>query len=272
MLERAQSTPRISVVIPVFNEPIHILEQSLASVAGQSFADFEALVVDESTLNETADACRAICARDSRFRHIRPATRIGLAASLNLGIAEARGEFVARFDSDDLCLPDRFAIQVAYLERNSTIDVVGGALELISEDATPIAVRHYPADHASIERRFMTTTAIAHPTAMIRKRVLDRFGGYDPEFRFAEDLDLWLRLLDRGVRFGNVEAVLVRYRQQHTRRKADHWKFNLRARLRHFNTRHLPRRLAGVAAIATWRFMPDAVQDAVFKRILLRAK
>jgi GT2 family glycosyltransferase len=118
----------------------------------------------------------------------------------------------------------------------------------------------------------MTTTPIAHPTVMIRKQILDRFGGYDPAFRFAEDLDLWLRLLGHGVRFGNVGAILVRYRQQNTRRKADHWQFNLKARRRHFGKRHLPRRLAGLAAIATWRFVPQGIQEWVFRLMLLRAR
>jgi glycosyltransferase involved in cell wall biosynthesis len=265
-------SPRISVVIPVFNEPIAVLEQSLASVSAQTYGDFEALVIDESTRAETIAACQEICARDARFRYLRPEERIGLAASLNLGIAHARGEFIARFDSDDLCLPDRFAIQVAHLDSNPDISVLGSALEIMSETGDSLAVRHYPTEHGTIERQFMTTSAIAHPTAMIRKEVLDQFGGYDPGFRFAEDLDLWLRLLGQGVRFGNVTSVLVRYRQQNTRRKADHWKFNLRARLRNFGSRHLPRRVVGVAAIAVWRFVPVGLQEKVFKRMLLRAK
>lgn len=268
----APALPRISVVIPVFNEPEVVLEQSLASVAAQTFGDFEALVIDESTRAESAEACREICARDPRFRYLRPATRIGLAASLNFGIQEARAEFIARFDSDDFCLPERFSTQIAHFDRYPETGVLGCAIEIVSEDGEPLATRHYPTDHDEIERQFMTTTAIAHPTVMMRKALLERFGAYDGSFRFAEDLDLWLRLLGKGVRFSNVTPVLVRYRQQNTQRKADHWKFNLKARLRNFGTRHLLRRAAGIAAIAVWRFVPFGIQDRIFKRILLRAK
>lgn len=266
----AQINPRISVVVPVFNEPVAVLQASLSSVRDQGFTDFECLIIDESTNETTALACRAFCESDPRFRYVRPSDRIGLAASLNLGIAQAQGDLIARFDSDDLCLHDRLEQQVAYLDANPQIGVVGGALEIISETGEHLATRYYPVEHALIERHFQTTSAIAHPTAMIRKSLLQRHGAYDPQFRFAEDLDLWLRLLNRGVRFANIPAVLVQYRQQNTRRKTDHWRFNLKARLRNFSGRQLPRRVLGIVVIGAWRFVPPRVQETLFAQLLLR--
>jgi glycosyltransferase involved in cell wall biosynthesis len=263
-------SPRVSIVVPAFNEPPAILAESLASVVAQTFADFECLVIDESTDLVCAVACREYCDSDPRLRYVRPPERIGLAASLNMGIDLAQGELIARFDSDDICLPDRLALQVAFFDAHPDIGVVGGALELMDEDGRTTALRRYPLSHRQIERRFHTTTAVAHPTVMMRKSLLEQYGAYDPVFRFAEDLDLWLRLLNRGVRFANLDEVLVRYRQQITRRNSGHWQFNLRARKRNLTARFLPLRLAGICAIEVWSKMPHAAQEFIFARLLLR--
>jgi glycosyltransferase involved in cell wall biosynthesis len=262
--------PKVTVVIPAFNEPSDVLALSLGSVYAQTFTDFECIVIDESTDPASAAACRDFCAQDKRFRYVHPESRLGLAASLNMGISLAQGELIARFDSDDVCMPNRLALQVGYMTAYPNVDVVGGGLEIISDAGKTLAFRDYPEDHATIERRFQTTTPIAHPTVMVRKHIFDRHGGYDPSFRFAEDLDLWLRLLNQGVRFANLKEVLVRYRQQNTRRNPVHWRYNLRARTRNFSMRELPMRLVGICAMAVWGSLPVGVQERVVYGLLLR--
>ena len=84
--------PRVSVIVPAFNESVTVLEESLASLMDQTFDDFECIVVDESTHPDLAQACESICARDARFRYVHPSQRLGLPGSLNLGISIARGE------------------------------------------------------------------------------------------------------------------------------------------------------------------------------------
>jgi len=264
------SAPRVSVVVPAFNEPAAVLAQSLNSVRAQTFGDFECLVIDESTDAALAQACREACAGDTRFHYVRPSTRLGLAASLNHGFGLARGELVARFDSDDICVPERFALQVAFLDAHPEVDVLGGGLEIMSEDGRTLAFRDYPPDHATIERRFHATTPVAHPTVMLRKSVVQRHGAYNPAFRFAEDLDLWLRLLNQGIRFANLPHVLVRYRQDNTSRKPTHWQYNRQARVRNFSARQLPLRLAGLLAVTFWSWLPPWVQQRVFKPLLFR--
>jgi glycosyltransferase involved in cell wall biosynthesis len=268
-MRHSTSLPRVSVVMPAFNEAADVMAASMDSLVVQTMGHFECIVIDESTQPEAAAACNALCKRDPRFHYIRPSTRIGLAGSLNLGIAMARASLIARFDSDDICLPYRFEHQVAFLDAHPEVGVLGGCLEIFSPEIGTIAIRHYPTDPTIIARRFQTTTAIAHPTVMMRKSILERFGGYDPSFRFAEDLDLWLRLLNHDVRFANLSEVLVRYRQQSTARDSKHWKFNLRARLGNFSHRHLPYRIAGVMAIAAWRLIPRTLQEHVFRKLLL---
>jgi glycosyltransferase involved in cell wall biosynthesis len=266
----SETAPRVSVVVPVFNEPASVLAESLASVREQTFADFECLVIDESTDPQLALACRSICELDSRFQYIHPPQRIGLAASLNLGVERARGGYIARFDSDDICLPQRLASQLAFLDAHAEVGVLGGELEIMSDDGRTLAYRNYPQDHATIERRMQSTTSVAHPTVMIRKSLFLAHGGYDPQFRFAEDLDLWLRFINLGVRFANLGEVLVRYRQNSTARNPSHWHFNRKARLHNWHPRHLHLRLIGVVAITIWAWFPVRWQERVFKPLLLR--
>ena len=262
---QAASLPRVSLIVPSFNEPEHTLRASLDSLRQQTFADFECIVVDESTRDELASACQRFCLEDARFIYVRPEQRIGLAASLNLGIARARGELIARFDSDDLCVPDRLAQQVAFLDEHSVVSVVGGALEIIGEDERPIALRNYPSEPEDIARGIHLTNTIAHPTVMFRKSLVTTHGGYNSAFRFSEDLELWLRWMNAGVVFANLPNVLVRYRQEQTRRSSRHWRFNLQARLRNFGRRYWWRRLVGIVCVGAWMLVPEAFQEQFFR-------
>src|SRR5947209_8445890 len=112
----SNNNPTVTVVVPSFNEEPHIVRASLESVRAQSFTDFECIVVDESTRPELAAACREICSEDSRFIYVHPTERLGLPKSLNLAISKARGQLIARFDSDDVCMPERLGLQVAFLD------------------------------------------------------------------------------------------------------------------------------------------------------------
>lgn len=262
--------PLVSVVVPAFNEPIETMRESLQSLVTQSLSNFECILVDESTDPVLGQACRDFCASDARFVYVHPDRRIGLAASLNMGIEMARAEKIARFDSDDIAFPDRLAQQVAFLEAHPEVSVVGGGLQIIGESGETIAFRGYPLSHRAIARGMQTTTTVAHPTVMYRKHVVQQHGGYDASFRFAEDLDLWLRWINAGVVFANLPDLLVKYRQKVTRRNHMHWQFNRRARLRNFRSQFLLRRVFGISTIWLWGSLPAAVQEAVFKSLIFR--
>jgi glycosyltransferase involved in cell wall biosynthesis len=263
-------TPRVSLIVPAFNEMPHVVRVSLASLRAQTFADFECIVIDESTDEHSARVCRECCDQDSRFIYIRPPTRLGLPGSLNLGVERSRGELIARFDSDDLCSPDRLALQVAFLDAHPDVAVVGGALEVIGETEETLAFRDYPLIHSAIARGIHLTNTIAHPTAMFRRTVFTALGGYNATFRFSEDLDLWLRWLNAGVVFANLPDILVRYRQKHTRRNSKHWRYNLRARVRNFAGTYALLRLTGIVLIALWSAIPAPVQEMAFRAIIFR--
>ncbi len=262
--------PRVSVVMPVYNEPPASLAESIGSIAEQDFTDFECFVIDESSNPESMAACSALCVKDGRFVRLVPESPLGLAASLNLGITNARGDYVMRIDSDDVCLPGRIAQQVAFLDSNPKIGVLGTALEMMSETGKTFATRSYPLHHTDIVRKMHWTAAIAHPTVMMRRDIVVSCGGYDPSFRYAEDLDLWLRMLNAGTRFANLPIATVKYRQERTNRSKKHWQFNLRARVKNFAIPSALSRVIGIAAIFSWSIIPERAQRAIYALLLLK--
>lgn len=266
------NAPLVTIVVPSFNEDPHIVRASLESIRAQTFANFECIVVDESTKPELANACRAACAEDKRFIYIHPTERLGLSRSLNLAIAKARGQLIARFDSDDLCMPERLELQIAFLRSHPEISAVGGAMEIISTEGRLIAHRSYPLMPNEIASAMQLTNAIAHPTVMFRKEAIDRYGGYNPSYQYCEDLDLWLRWMNADLLFGNLPQVLVQYRQDNTRRSHHNWRYNLRVRLSNFSSRHLLRRIIGITCIAAWVAVPGKLQEQIYKAILLHRR
>ncbi len=149
-------------------------------------------------------------------------TSRGLVDALNLGLSRARGEFIARMDSDDVSLPHRFARQVEYLRAHPDIAVVGSTITLI--DATGAMVRDidYPLAPADIDRFLVETgCALAHPTVMARRQALLALGGYRTLFQHGEDYDLWLRVAER-YSLANLPDRLLRYRHHATKGSLRH--------------------------------------------------
>lgn len=263
-------SPRVSLLVPCFNEDLGILEESLYSLKNQFFKDFECILIDESTVQNVAKACRSFCNDDLRFTYVHPPKRIGLAGSLNLGIEMARGVYIARFDSDDICNPDRLALQVDFLDKNEEIGIVGSAIEIVDAEGRFLMQRDYPLKHVDIEKKFIFSNALAHPAVMFRKSLLTISGdAYDSKFRYAEDLEFWLRLLNHKVKFANLPNPLVKYRQQQTNRSKDNWKYNVKARIKNFSSPYKFLKILAILGILFWMILPAKIQRALFKVIQL---
>lgn len=199
----------VSVVMSVFNGEAFLAE-ALESVLDQTFLDFEFLVVDDGSRDGTAEILRTFADRDRRIRILDQDNR-GLAVSLSRGVSEACGRYVARMDADDICLPDRFARQVAFLDRHPAVGVVGGAVQQIDSDGKPQDVIIMPTESDVIRGQLARRSPIAHPTAMIRRDLLAEVGAYRSAFRYAQDYDLWLRIGERAE-IANLPDIVLRYR------------------------------------------------------------
>jgi glycosyltransferase involved in cell wall biosynthesis len=264
------SVPFLSVVVPVFNEDPLLMIEALRSIQRQSFSDFECIVVDDSSSHNATDVCRSFCMNDSRFKYIHSGVRLGLPASLNAGLKLSRGRYIARFDADDINLLSRFEKQIMFLNQNTEIDVVGSNIEIIDEIGGTIAFRNYPESHSGITRGMHFTMTLANPTTMFRRELYDRLGGYNLSFKFSEDLELWLRWMNGGAKFANIQEYLVRYRKQDARRNSLHWRFNLRARILNFRWSHLLLRVLGIFIITIWIATPSRLRGVIFNVSLLQ--
>ena len=189
------------------------LAAAIDSVLAQTFGDFEFLILDDGS----TDGSRAIAARyaaqDRRIRLIARENR-GLVASLNQLLDEAQAPLIARMDADDLCLPERFARQIAFLAQHPEIGVLGSWTEDIDEHdaAYPLVAADHPVDHeAFIAAIDSGAPLLCHPAVIYRRDIVRGVGGYHPAFRHCEDLDLWLRLAT-VTRIANLPERLLRYR------------------------------------------------------------
>jgi hypothetical protein len=134
-----------------------------------------------------------------------------LIESLNLGLARARARLIARMDADDVARPDRFAKQVAFLERHPDVVALSGAVDVIDEGGRYVETIAFPTLPAAIADELIHRPIVVHPSAMARTAALREIGGYRPIARYAEDYDLWLRLAERGA-IANLPDVLLSYR------------------------------------------------------------
>jgi hypothetical protein len=201
--------PLVSVVVAVFDGDKYIAD-ALDSVLGQSFGDFECIVINDGSTDNTAGILQDYAQRDDRLVVVHQENR-GLVAALNRGCQGVRGQYIARLDADDISVPDRFAKQVDFLARHPAVAVLGGALKLI----TPTGVSFYewqcPLDDRQIKDALQRGNCMRHSAIMMRKDAFEATGGYRRAFLHAEDYDLWLRMAER-FKMANLPDVLVRCR------------------------------------------------------------
>jgi glycosyltransferase involved in cell wall biosynthesis len=198
----------ISVLMSVYNGA-RFLRDAVDSILAQTMPDFEYLIIDDGSTDETAATLASYY--DPRIRVVRQENQ-GLAAALNRGLNLAATDLVARMDADDVAFPERLEVQLAEYERLGRPDVMGSAILLMSEAGHPAGVRTYPVDHDAIARNLVQGgPTLAHPSVLYRRHAVLSCGGYDPAFRSTEDYDLWLRMLG-GNRFANAARPLLKYR------------------------------------------------------------
>ncbi len=205
--------PALSVALSVYNGERY-LDEAIESVRGQTFADFEFLILDDGSHDASPAIIARHAARDPRIRVITRENR-GLVASLNELLHAARAPVIARMDADDLCHPERFARQLAFLNEHPDHGVVGCWNRHIDEQGREchVAGADHATDHAGILAAISAgQTPLSHPTACYRRDLVLSVGGYHAAFRHCEDLDLWLRLATR-TRLANLPERLLAYRR-----------------------------------------------------------
>jgi glycosyltransferase involved in cell wall biosynthesis len=203
--------PEVSVLMSVYNSE-RWLAESIESVLNQTFTDFEFLIVNDGSTDDSRAIINRYAEQDSRIR-IFDKPNTGLADSLNYGIAHAKGKWVARIDADDLCISNRLKKQMKVAQSTEHIVLIGTGLTLIDDKSTPLKTYRYPQQHQALLKSLISGgKSFAHSSALYRTNSVRDVGGYRARVLRAEDHDLWLRLSEVGHLFC-VEAPLVQIRK-----------------------------------------------------------
>ncbi|MEQ8464903.1 glycosyltransferase family 2 protein [Coleofasciculus sp. E1-EBD-02] len=203
--------PQISVIMSVYNGSRY-LNESIASILSQTFTDWEFIIINDGSTDNSESIVQGWQKQDERIKLISRSNK-GLTISLNQGLSYAQGQYIARMDADDIALPDRFAKQVAFLDENPDYVAVGCRMLVIDPEGMPIFTCSRLTTHEEIDAAYMAGQAgiIGHPAVMMRRRVLQSIGGYREQFTYAQDRDLFLRLAEVG-KLANLPDTLLEFR------------------------------------------------------------
>lgn len=201
-----QSEPMVTILLPVYNGSKYLAE-AIESMLAQTFADFEFLIINDGSTDNTGEIISSHA--DNRIRLITHTQNQGLVTALNHGLAEARGTYIARMDADDISAPDRLEKQFAYMEQHPEIAALGTGIATFGRENHQ-EWRPLLPDEVHCHLLFHST--LAHPSVMLRRSVLERFSlYYDDAYKHAEDYKLWVQL-SRHAQLANVPEVLLYYR------------------------------------------------------------
>ncbi|MBN1458376.1 MAG: glycosyltransferase [Armatimonadetes bacterium] len=234
------SAPLVSIIMPCWNAARY-LDEAMASIVAQTYSDFEVVVVDDGSEDETPSVLDAWTRRDLRVRVVRQEHQ-GLVVAPQRAVEESRGEFLARMDSDDLMHPPRLEWQVEMMRARPRLGMVGGLIEFFPRETMRAGMRRYErwlnsvTTHEEITRDMFVEHPLAHPSVMMRREAVEEVGGYR-EMKWPEDYDLCLRMYGAGWEFAKVPQVLHRWRDRPdrvTRADARYAKTKFRACKVHF--------------------------------------
>lgn len=216
----AQARPRVSVLTAVHNGARY-LEKTIASVVAQTFTDFEYILVDDASTDASPAILASWAARDARIRLLHNPRALKPGGALNRGLAEARGEFVAILDHDDIALPKRLAKEVEFLDAHPTIGGVGSQVVFIDPDDQPQYTVIMPTLPRLVGWLLYFQCPITHSSLLVRRNLLEQVGGYSTTFWASIDYDLFIRLL-KVTQLTNVPEILCAFRNSPTQISTRH--------------------------------------------------
>ena len=203
-------TPAITVLMPVYNAGRFVTE-TVESVLAQTMRDFECLIIDDGSTDDSLVILRRFAAGDSRIRVISRANT-GYVRALNDGLERATAPLVARIDADDISDPHRFELQLARMNAEPNLVALGSNASAIDEAGQLLGDYDVPLTHEEIDASHLRgSSAIHHPAVMLRAEAVRKVGGYRAQFMPCEDFDLWLRLAEVG-RVANLPERLLKKR------------------------------------------------------------
>lgn len=202
----------LTVLMPVYNPNLSWLTLAIDSVLRQSYKNFEFLIINDGSDREISEILESFSLLDSRIKIIHNEVNLGLTKTLNRGIIHAETKWIARMDADDVCLPERFAKQMSYLNENSDIAVLGTEAVYL-ENSKPALKAISPHSYNQIQACLPFYCCFVHPSVIFDREKILNIGGY-PDYQYAEDYALWTKILfDSCYRMGILKDVCLKYRK-----------------------------------------------------------
>jgi glycosyltransferase involved in cell wall biosynthesis len=201
--------PVVSVAMVTCNVD-RFLAESIESILGQTFTEFEFIIVDFGSSDQSKSIISSYAAKDSRIR-FQEISNCSLPEARNAGCFLAQGKYIAIMDADDVSLPNRLLREVEFMEKHPEVGVVGGAVEWINATGKRLRKMQHPLTDSEIQSALLRYPALWQPSVLIRRDAFVSAGGYRPFFVVAHDYDLWLRIAER-FQIANLEEVVLKYR------------------------------------------------------------
>ncbi len=207
-------TPLVSIVMPVYNASLYIRD-AVDSVFLQSFPDFEFIIVDDGSTDESVSIIKTY--NDHRIRLI--LNEHDFIGSLNTGIKESKGKYIARMDSDDIMLSNRLQVQIDFMDQNPEIAICGSYAESFGSGN---GIMQLHTRHNDIISVMLLHNSMIHPSVMMRREIFINHE-YKRDYPCAEDYKLWTDLVMQGLRFANIPEILLKYRISENQVTSTRW-------------------------------------------------
>ena len=204
----SELNPKISVIMSVYNGEEY-LEESIQSIVNQTFKDFEFIIINDCSTDNSLKIIKRYAQKDNRIKLINNTKNIGLTISLNKSLHIATGKYIARQDCDDISLRTRLQVQYNFLETHPDTFLCGSSVLIIDDNSRLISLREALTGVKTIRMALKQNNCIVHPSIMFRnnKQIF-----YRDKFKYAQDYDLYLRLLSENKRLENIKQPLIKYR------------------------------------------------------------
>lgn len=219
--------PKVSVIMGVYNitnKPV--LEKAINSILNQTFKDFEFIICDDGSIDETLEIVKEICNNDERVVFLKNEKNMGLAYVLNKCLKHSKGEYIARMDSDDESTLDRLEKQVRFLDTHSDYGVVSSNANLFDDNSVWGELNY---SEEIKKEDFLKNNPVVHGAVMVRKSVYDVVDGYRdiPMTYRVEDYDLFMRIFSKGIRIYTIQEKLFNYREDENAQKRRKYKYRI---------------------------------------------
>jgi glycosyltransferase involved in cell wall biosynthesis len=209
--EGIKNKPLVTVVLPCYNAALYV-EEAVRSIMCQTYSNLEILLIDDCSTDNTSAILLRLAQEDKRITIIRNEQNLKLVKTLNKGIDEAKGKFIARMDADDISLPERIEKQVEFMLLHPEVDLCGTNYSIIDGKGNKIeASVTMPLTSKEIATALLFTCPIGHPTVLFKKDTIQNLGKYDEKMINIEDYELWLRVAANGL-IVNLPEPLLKYR------------------------------------------------------------